>query len=293
MTRVTLLGAGGNMGQRITRSLQTDGRFDVRYVEPSEAGRRRLADLGVSTTEPSEALRDCDVVIFAVPDLIVQHVAADVVPALEPGTSVLFLDPAAVVADRIPRRDDIHCYVTHPTHPPLYSLLGEADPKARRDFWGGGLAHQAIVFAVAWGDDGEGADMVETLATSMFAPVTRSHRITAEQMAMLEPALSETLTNGCVALIREGMELVIKAGVPEQATRDFLMGHLQIGISIIFEELDWSLSKGAEMALSRAKDSLFKDDWYRIFEPEAIMASVREITGGDVPVAALDEDRSA
>jgi len=292
MTRVTLLGAGGNMGQRITRALLADDRFDLCYVEPSEAGRSRLADLGLSATEQAEALAGCNTVIFAVPDMIVRHVAEEVVPALEPGTSILFLDPAAVVAERIPRRDDIHCYVTHPTHPPLYGLLAEQDASARRDFWGGGLAHQAIVFAIAWGDEGAQADLVEALASSMFAPVTRSHRITPEQMAMLEPALSETLINGCLALMREGMELVIKAGVPEEATRDFLMGHLQIGISIIFDELDWKLSKGAEMALSKAKESLFKDDWYRIFEPDAIIASVEEITGGrDAP--ALDGTRSA
>jgi hypothetical protein len=100
-------------------------------------------------------------------------------------------------------------------------------------------------------------------------------------MAMLEPALSETLTNGCISLIREGMQRVIAAGVPEEATRDFCMGHLQIGIAILFEELNWKLSDGAAMALSQAKDSLFKDDWFSIFEPEAILASVRQITGGD------------
>jgi D-apionate oxidoisomerase len=115
----------------------------------------------------------------------------------------------------------------------------------------------------------------------MFAPVIRSHRITVDQMAMLEPALSETLTNGCVALIREGMERVVAAGVPEAATRDFLMGHFQIGIAIIFEQLNWRLSEGAQLALQQSKAALFKDDWYRIFDREAVLASVRQITGGD------------
>jgi hypothetical protein len=193
---------------------------------------------------------------------------------------MLFLDPAAIAADRIEHRDDINCYVTHPTHPPLYSLLSEEDAPARKDYWGGGLARQAIVFAIAWGEEGP-AGKVERLAMDMFAPVTRSHRITVEQMAMLEPALSETLTNGCLALIREGMERVIAEGVPEDAVRDFLMGHLQIGIAIIFEELQWRLSDGAQMALSQAKGSLFRVDWDAIFEPEAILASVRQITGGD------------
>ena len=68
-------------------------------------------------------------------------------------------------------------------------------------------------------------------------------------MALLEPALTETLTNGCIAVIREGMERVVAAGVPEEATRTFLMGHLQIGIALIFEQFDWRLSEGAQLAL--------------------------------------------
>lgn len=282
MTRVTILGAGGNMGRRITRGLRNLPAYELTFVEPSERGQTLLRDeLDAETTPLEEALRGADVVIFAVPDSIVRHIAADVVPMLDPGTSILFLDPAAIAADRIPHRDDINCYVTHPTHPPLYSLLDETEAAARRDYWGGGLARQAIVFAVAWGDDGGTADTVEKLASDMFAPVTRAHRITVMQMAMLEPALSETVTNGCVAVIHESMHRVIAAGVPAEATQDFLMGHFQIGIALIFEQMDWKLSEGAAMALSKARESLFKDDWFKVFEEDAILESVKAITGGD------------
>jgi len=277
--QVAVLGAGGNMGRRISRSLKDDDRYQLRLIERSDRGRELLAELGLTTVDQASGLAGAEVLIFAVPDKIVREVAAEVVPLLEPGTSILFLDPAAVAADRIPRRADINCFVTHPTHPGLYDILRESDADARRDFWGGGLAQQAIVFATAWGDASK-ADAVETLVTHMFRPVNRSHRITVDQMALLEPALTETLTNGCVALIHEGMERVIAAGVPEAATRDFLMGHLQIGIAIIFQELDWRLSEGAALALEKSKDQLFKDDWHRIFEPEELMASLKTITGG-------------
>ena len=201
-------------------------------------------------------------------------------PLLDPGTSILFLDPAAVAAERVPRREDIQCFVMHPTHPPLYTLLGEESADARRDYWGGGLATQAIVFAVAWGDDLR-AEQVERLAVDMFAPISTSHRVTVDQMALLEPALSETLANGCVAVIKEGMERVIAAGVPADAARDFLMGHLQIGIALIFEQLDWQLSEGAQLALAQSRVQLFRDDWFAIFEPAAVMESLKQITGGD------------
>ena len=198
------------------------------------------------------------------------------------GTSMLFLDPAAIAADRIVRRDDVNCYVTHPTHPPLYSLLDENDPGARRDYWGGGEARQAIVFAVGWGDSGPIASQVERLAATMFAPVTRAHRITVDQMAMLEPALSETLTNGCISLIHDGLQRVIDAGVPKEAAEDFLMGHFQIGIAIIFQQLNWRLSAGAQMALEKAHVALFKDDWYRIFERDAIMEIVSGLLRAEI-----------
>lgn len=279
--QVTILGGGGNMGRRITRALLGNDNYKLRFVEPSERGRELLAELGCTAEEQSVALEGAEVVVFAVPDSIVRHVAADVVPKLDPGTSMLFLDPAALAAKRIPERADVNCYVTHPTHPPLYTLLQEEDAKARGDFWGGGLARQSLVFAVAWGDDGPVAQQVEDLASAMFAPIMRSHRITVDQMAMLEPALSETLTNGCIAVIREGMLRVVEAGVPQEAAWDFLMGHFQIGTAIIFEQLNWRLSDGAQLALTKARSALFKDDWYKIFERDAILESVKAITGGD------------
>lgn len=283
LVRVAIIGAGGNMGRRITGTLQGNPDYELRLIETSQRGRERIIEAGGAPVDQDEAFPGADVVIFAVPDKIVRLVAAEVIPLLDEGTSILFLDPAAVAAKRIPVREDLHCFVTHPTHPPLYSLLGEEQPDARRDYWGGGLAHQSIVFAIAWGDEAQAVE-VERLASAMFAPTTNAHRITVQQMAMLEPALTETLANGCVAVIHEGMERVIAAGVPADATRDFLMGHLQIGIALIFNEfsqLDWKLSEGAALALEKSRSQLFKDDWYRIFEPDAILESLRDITGGD------------
>lgn len=279
-TQVAILGAGGNMGRRITRTLRDDPAYALRLVEPGERGRGLIEESGLTVTEQAEGLAGAEVVIFAVPDKIIRTVAADVIPRLDAGTSILFLDPAAIAADRVPHRDDIQCFVTHPTHPPLYSLLGEESPEARKDYWGGGLATQAIVFATAWGDDAH-ADLVEQVAVDMFAPISQSFRITVPQMALLEPALSETLTNGCVAVIKEGLERVVAAGVPEEAARTFLMGHFQIGIALIFEQFDWRLSEGAQLALQQSREQLFKDDWYSIFEPESVMRSLKQITGGD------------
>lgn len=280
MVAVTIMGAGGNMGRRVTRGLNKVGGYDLRFVEPSERGQALMTEeFGTQHTPVDEAVKGTDVVVLAVPDRIVGPIAEDLIPRLEPGTSVLSLDPAAAHAGRIPARDDVNMFVVHPTHPPLYDLLREEEQTARRDFWGGGLAHQAMVFAKAWGDESKAA-MVEQVAKDMFAPISRSHRVTVDQMVLLEPAMSESVTNACLGLMKETRERIKAMGVPAGAVDDFFMGHLQIGISLIFDELDWKLSEGAVKAMEESREILFKDDWHRILDPEEVARSTRSITGG-------------
>lgn len=280
MTVVALIGAGGNMGCRITTSLADQPGYELRYVETGEAGRHRLQALGVTHLTPlKDALDGADLVVMAVPDLIIGSVAAEVVPQMDAGATIVCLDPAAAHAGRLPQRDDINCFVVHPTHPPLYHLLDEESRDARHDYWGGGLASQSIVCALAWGEE-SAYTCGETLATEMFRPVIRAHRLTVAQMALLEPGMSESVTNGCISVIRECLDRVIAAGVPEQAARDFMMGHLQLGIAILFEQINWQLSAGAKMALAEAREVLFKPDWHRLLDDEAVLESTRRITGG-------------
>jgi len=67
MTTITLLGAGGKMGLRITDNLRkTD--YPVRYVEVSERGKTALADRGITCVSVGEALAESQVVILALPD---------------------------------------------------------------------------------------------------------------------------------------------------------------------------------------------------------------------------------
>ena len=153
MTVITILGAGGKMGNRVTQPLLDTKKYELRFVEKSEAGQARIRESGNTVMELDDALKGTDVVIFTTPDALVRQISDEVVPKLDPGTKILFLDPAAIAADRVKHRADISCFVCHPTHPPVFSLLGETDPAARRDYWGGGLATQALVFAIAWGTE--------------------------------------------------------------------------------------------------------------------------------------------
>ena len=52
------------------------------------------------------------------------------------------------------------------------------------------------------------------------------------------------------------------------------MGHINIELAILFNEIDWALSAGAKRAVEDAKKIIFKPDWKRIFDAESIRESV-------------------
>ncbi|MBN2451397.1 MAG: semialdehyde dehydrogenase [Lentisphaeria bacterium] len=272
--KIALLGAGGKMGLRCTDNLlKTD--HDCRFVEIAAPGVAALGSRGVTPIPAPAALGDADVAILAVPDRLLRHVAAASVALLPPGALVMVLDPAAPLAGQLPRREDIACFVTHPCHPPVIS--DESDPEARRDFFGGVRARQAIVCALMQGAEEDYA-RGEAVARTIFAPVTRAHRITVEQMAILEPAMAETVVLTLMVTIREAMEEAVKAGVPEAAARDFLLGHMNVNIGILFGDSDARLSDGAVKAYERGRKAILREDWRDAFRPERILAEVRAIT---------------
>ena len=275
MARIALIGAGGKMGGRITDNLRrTD--HEVRHVEVSEGGRTALSSKGVTVMAAAEALRDAEVVILAVPDNRIRSVAAGLAGDLEPGTMVIVLDAAAPFAKELPERDDLIYFVTHPCHPPVFN--DEVETEAKRDFFGGIAAKQHIVCTLMQGPESAYA-LGEEIAREMYAPVMRAHRVSVEQMAILEPVLSETVTGTCLTIIREALDEAVKLGVPEQAARDFVMGHLGVEIAIVFQELpNGTFSDGAKRAIEKAKSQLFRPDWKKVFETEAIRQSILDIT---------------
>jgi hypothetical protein len=99
-------------------------------------------------------------------------------------------------------------------------------------------------------------------------------------MAILEPALAETTAATCMVIVREAMDEAVRRGVPYEAARDFLLGHINIELAIVFGEVSSPFSDGAKLAIERGKQILFKPDWKRLFEPEAIRTEIDAITKG-------------
>lgn len=275
MTTVALFGAAGKIGTRIAARLGADSSYRVLFVEAGDRGPARLRERGLEPTSAEEAARQADILILAVPDALLGRIAHEIVPSLKSGAMVVCLDPAAPHGGELPERKDIAYFITHPCHPPIVS--DEADPKVRRDFYGGVAARQHIVCALMQGSEADYA-RGEQIARRMFAPVMNAYRVSVEQMAILEPALSETVVLTCMVVIREALDEAVRRGVPEDAAREFTLGHMNISVGILFGYFDAQVSDGARLAVARAKEEIFQPDWKKVFEPENVRAQVKAIT---------------
>jgi hypothetical protein len=276
MTKVALLGAGGKMGVRLATNLQ-GSRFDVDHVEVSEEGRQRLKSaVGAECVDQDRALARADVIVMAVPDRLIGRIAHGIVDQVRPGTAFIVLDAAAPHAGEMPDRPDVTYFVTHPCHPPIFN--DETDEAAKKDFFGGIAAMQHIVCALMQGPE-EHYALCEEVARTIYKPVMNAHRCTVEQIAILEPALSETVAITMCLALREATDEAVRRGVPRQAAFDFMLGHLNIGLSIAFEIFpEGRFSDGALHAIAQAKPQIFKDGWLeRVFSPDAVLQSVKEI----------------
>jgi hypothetical protein len=272
------MGAGGKMGCRITDNIKEMTEYDVRYVEVSERGQARLAERGISVTAEDVALADADVVVLAVPDALIGTICKTLIPKVKSGAMVMALDPAAAYAGELPARADISYFLAHPCHPPLFN--DEVTEEGRTDWFGGIHAKQHIVCALHSGPEANYA-RGEAIARAMYAPVMNSHRVTTEQMALLEPALVETLSATCISIIKEGMDEIVRMGVPEAAAWDFLSGHMRIEMAIIFGMAGFPFSDGAKLAIANAKSRIFREDWKEnVFDIANVKKSVLEITKG-------------
>lgn len=277
MTTIALFGAAGKMGTRISRRLHENKDFRTLYVESGETGIQRLVARGDDATSPELGASTADVLILAIPDKLIGKVSRQIVPQMKTGALLMLLDPAAPHGGEIPERSDISIFVCHPCHPPIVN--DETDPEARLDFFGAIKAKQHVVAALMQGSEQDYARR-EAVVRAIFSPVMNVYRVTVEQMAILEPALSETVVLTCMVIITEAIQEAINHGVPAEAARQFILGHMNVNVGILFRYIDAELSDGARLAVSRARERIFQPDWKKVFEPENVMAEVKAITQG-------------
>lgn len=276
MTRIALLGAGGKMGYRISKKLKDLREYTVRYVEIAPEAIKRLSDIGIKVSPQNEAIADADVVILAIPDVIIGRVSKEITPDLQAGAMIVGLDPAAAYAEVMPVRDDLTYFVTHPCHPSVFG--SDPEIEAVNDYFGG-VASMDIVSALYHGPESEFAKG-EEIAKVIYSPVRNSYKITIEQMAILEPGLVETFALTLIGAMTEAVDKVTQMGVPEEVAKAFLWGHVRTEMAAMFGVADFTVSDGAKQAMTEARDLIFRPDWKEnVFDVEKIRATVKRITG--------------
>lgn len=280
--KIALLGAGGKMGCRLADHLRINAGYSLACVETGAGGLANLATRGLQAVSRDDALASANVVILALPDRVLGSVAREIVPQLKSGTMVFTLDPAAAHAGEFPERADISYFVSHPCHPNVFDQLHtEAEIN---DFFGGTHARQAIVCALMQGPE-EHYALGERIARDIYAPVTRAHRVTVEQMAILEPAMAETVGICLVMALREALEEAVKRGVPRAAAEDFMYGHIKVELGIAFSRVNFPFSDGAKLIAEYGRQNLLNSDWKKLFEPDSVRQQVRAIVSGKLPPA--------
>ena len=264
--RIAVIGAGGKMGMRVSNNLAKTA-HTVAYVENSPAGAQRTIDAGRELTDAAAAVADADIVVFAVPDLALASVTADLVPQMKSGAIALTLDPAAAYAGLLTDREDVVRAVAHPCHPSIF--LQRQTPEEWADTFGGIAAPQDAIAAVE-SDDPAKAATVEATVRAIYAPIIDVHFVTIKQLAQLEPTLVETVACMIGALLNEALEETINTmGVPEAAARSILYGHTQVALANGLRG-DNPFSDACLIAMDYGRESIIKDDWKKIFRDDEL-----------------------
>jgi hypothetical protein len=263
---VSVIGAGGKMGMRISANLERSP-HRVHYADTGEPSRLRVTAAGRSLTPNDEATSVADVVILAVPDVLLGRISDTVVPGMKAGATLMTLDPAASYAGLLARRDDISYACAHPCHPSVFLERTTAEEYA--DTFGGIAAAQDAVAALDGGDEAVKTRAEEVIRT-IYAPVADVHWATVEQLCVLEPTLVETVTCMIGGLLAEALDLAVhRAGVPEAAARAMLLGHVQVALANTLKG-SHPFSDACMVAMAYGRETIIRDDWTRIFERDEL-----------------------
>ncbi|WP_129291762.1 phosphogluconate dehydrogenase C-terminal domain-containing protein [Streptomyces sp. N1] len=267
------------MGRRVSDNLvKSDSQ--VLFSEASPQGQQLVRELGRTLTESTDAAARADVVILAVPDIVLGTVSEQLVPLMRPGTIVLTLDPAAAYAGLLLEREDIHYACAHPCHPSVF--LERTTKEEWQDTFGGIAAPQEVVAAYEGGHQAK-QELAESVIRQMYAPVIDVHWVTVKQLAVLEPTLVETIACMAGALLTEALhETVHTVGVPEKAARAMLLGHTQVALANTLKGSN-PFSDACLIAMDYGRESIVRDDWKKVFDDEELdrvitrMLKIKEI----------------
>lgn len=263
---ITVIGAGGKMGMRISANLQHSA-YQVFYCENSPQAQQQVTAQGRELSDAASVVPLSDVVILAVPDIVLDKVSQSVVPQMQSGAVLLTLDPAAAYANLIAQRDDIEYAVAHPCHPSVF--LARYTKEEHADAFGGVAAVQHVAAAWESGSAEQKAELSKVISV-MYGPVDQVHWVTVTQLAYLEPTLVETVACMVGAFMKEALDETVKhSGVPEEAAKAMLYGHIQIALAVAFRATN-PFSDACMIAMEYGREKIIKPDWKQIFDQQEL-----------------------
>ncbi len=263
---ITVIGAGGKMGMRISANFQKSD-YQVFYVENSPKAQEQVTAQGRELSDAASVVPLSDVVILAVPDIVLGKVSEGVVPQMKAGAILLTLDPAAAYANLIAHRDGIEYAVAHPCHPSVF--LERYTKEEHADAFGGIAAVQHVAASYETGSDAQKAELSKVISV-MYGPVEEVHWVTVTQLAYLEPTLVETVACMVGAFMKEALDETVKhSGVPEEAAKAMLYGHIQIALAVAFRATN-PFSDACMIAMEYGREKIVKPDWKQIFDQKEL-----------------------
>jgi hypothetical protein len=263
---ITVIGAGGKMGMRISANFQKSD-YQVFYCENSPKAQEQVSAQGRELSDAASVVPLSDVVILAVPDIVLGKVSEGVVPQMKPGAILLTLDPAAAYANLIAHRDGIEYAVAHPCHPSVF--LERYTKEEHADAFGGIAAIQHVAASYETGSDEQKAELSKVISV-MYGPVEQVHWVTVTQLAYLEPTLVETVACMVGAFMKEALDETVKhSGVSEEAAKAMLYGHIQIALAVAFRATN-PFSDACMIAMEYGREKIVKPDWKQIFDQKEL-----------------------
>lgn len=270
---VSVIGAAGKMGTRITNNLAKHAEsVELHFCEASEAGIASIRSRGFDITPTESAVAKSEVIVLAVPDVIIKAVSVGIVKMMSPGSTMIILDPAAAVAKELALRDDCTFVVAHPCHPSWF--LDQDTPEARQDHFGGIAGKQDIVMAKIQGDDANFAS-ARTISELMYAPVANSYVMGIRDIAFLEPTLVEILGASTLYAMAETVNEAERRGISRDAAVSFLIGHINILSAVFLGKMgNVKVSDACQVAIGLGNRLVLRDDWKRIWEDDVLDKSI-------------------
>ncbi len=148
-----------------------------------------------------------------------------------------------------------------------------------KDHFGGIAAKQAIVCSLMKGTGGGLPKRRRAGLCFLCTGLTGLIKLQSNRWDCSNRHLLKHLLQHAFMLSEKDLMKLLKRGVPDEAARDFLLGHFRIQMAVLFNELPGAVfSDAANKALQRGLKEFIKEDWRKVFEPDNVKDQIESIT---------------